>query len=411
MSRRNYKKAVKHIKKAPLAFVITILILLIIAVGVCFYLYKTENPAFMKFYNQLFGENKEEFIEAKGELSFHFITLGNENAGDSIYVRAGENDILIDAGSKINSIDDIDKYVYQYVPDRKLEYVIVTHAHEDHYAGFTKADGSLFDLYQCETIIDFPKTNQKLLTDKGNKTQYGYYMDELNAEIQAGATHYSALECYNNQNGAQRIYDLTDDGNIKMEILYNYYYDHKDGNGENNYSVCVQFHHGSRKFIFTGDLESEGEEYLIEYNDLKQVEMYKAGHHGSNTSSSKEFLEIIKPKMVVVPCVAGSVEYSDFLYNTFPTQNFINLIAKYTDKVYAPYTIEIEQVEGADTPNDTSDDDYDNKGEPIMLNGNIVVISESGKDVYVECSNNNTILRDTQWFKDYRDMPDEWKVA
>ena len=42
---------------------------------------------------------------------------------------------------------------------------------------------------------------------------------------------------------------------------------------------------------------------------------------------------------------------------------------------------------------------YVNNGEAKMLNGNVVVISESGKDVYVNCSNNNTILKDTDWFK------------
>ncbi len=232
MAKRNHKKAVKAIKKAPVALIITVVIILLIAVGVCFYLYKTENPKFMSLYNQIFGE--EEKIEAKGELSFHFMTLGNDNAGDAIYVKAGDNDILIDAGSKDNSIDDVQGYMDNYVTDGKLEYVIVTHAHEDHYAGFTKADGSIFDLYECGTIIDFPKTNQKTLTEKGNKTQYGYYLDELDAEVKAGATHYSALECYNNEGGAQRVYNLTDDGNIKLEILYNYYYENK-AHSENDY--------------------------------------------------------------------------------------------------------------------------------------------------------------------------------
>ncbi len=405
--------AKKKSKKIPLALVITFLVIIVLAVIVCAYLYKTENPKFMEFYSQIFGSNSNEdnaTVEAKGELSFHFMMLGNDNAGDSIYVKAGENDILIDAGSKRDSIDDIKAYVDKYVTDNTLEYVIVTHAHEDHYAGFTQSEGSIFDLYECETIIDFPKTNQKELTDKGNKTQYGYYLEERQAEIKAGAAHYNALDCYNNVNGGQRFYNLTDDGNIKLEILYNYYYENK-ASSENDYSVCVQFHHGDRKFIFTGDLEAEGEEYLIERNNLSQVAMYKAGHHGSNTSSCEAFLEVIKPQLVVVPCVAGSVEYTDILANTFPTQGFINKIAKYTDKVYAQLTIELEQVQCADTPSDTSDDEYENKGEPILLNGNIQVISDASKGVYVDCSNNNDLLKDTDWFKEYRTYPTYWQVA
>ena len=64
-----------------------------------------------------------------------------------------------------------------------------------------------------------------------------------------------------------------------------------------------------------------------------------------------------------------------------------------------------------ETPNDTTDDDYDNVGEYIILNGNIQVISDAESGVYVECSNNNTLLKDTEWFKQYRKMPSAWKNA
>jgi hypothetical protein len=87
----------------------------------------------------------------------------------------------------------------------------------------------------------------------------------------------------------------------------------------------------------------------------------------------------------------------------------INRIAPYTDKVYVPITIEIVQTAGAETPNDTSDDKYDNKGEYKLLNGNIMVVSDAEKGVFVNCSNNNTLLKDTDWFKQYRTMPEVWK--
>ena len=353
-------------------------------------------------YNKYF-KKEDPYVEAKGAISFHFMMLGNANAGDCVYIKAGENDILIDAGSRTNSIDDIDNYVKQYVPDRKLEYVIVTHADQDHIAGFAKKDGSIFDLYECQTIIDFPLTNKTTQT-------YNNYLSERDDEVTKGAKRYSALDCYNNANGGQRVYNLTDDGNIKFEILYNYYYEH-NSEDENNYSVCVMFYHGSRQFLFTGDLEKEGEEYLAQKYDFSQVELYKAGHHGSRTSSNECLLSEIKPKICVACCCAGSVEYTDNLDRTFPTQDMINRIAPYTDKFYVPITIEIEQTKGADTPNDTSDDDYDNVGDYIVLNGNIQVISDAETGVYVSCSNNNTLLKDTEWFKKYRTTPNAWKSA
>lgn len=341
-------------------------------------------------------------IEVQGALSFHFIMLGNEKAGDCVYIKAGDNDILIDGGSYFDSLDDISSYVNTFCEDGKLEYVIVTHADQDHIACFAGSTSgqSLFDLYECETIIDFP------LTNKDTKV-YKRYIEERNTEVSLGAKRYSALECYNNQNGAQRIYNLTSDGNIKMEILYNYFYEN-ESDDENNYSVCVMFHHGDRQFLFTGDLEKEGEEKLAEKYDFTQVELYKAGHHGSRTSSNECLLKEIQPKMCVACCCAGSVEYTDNLDRTFPTQEMIDRIAPYTDKFYVPITIEIEQVEGADTPNDVSDDDYKNKGEYILLNGNVTVVSDAENGVYANCSNNDTLLKDTEWFKKYRKTPQSW---
>lgn len=332
-------------------------------------------------------------VVATGAISFHFMTLGNEYAGDCTYIKAGDNDILIDAGSRANSIDDIKNYIDNYVTDGKLEYVIVTHGDQDHIAGFAKKDGSIFDLYECETIIDFPRTN------KTTQTYYNY-VAERDAEVDAGANHYTALECYKEQkDGAQKEYKLSQDGSLKLEILYNYYYEH-DTDDENDYSVCVQFSHGERKFLFTGDLEEKGEEYLVHYNKLSQVELFKAGHHGSKTSSNDCLLDIIKPKICVACCCAGSVEYTQNLENTFPTQAFINRIAKHTDKVYVPIMIDIVYNE--------SKSKYENAKDYTLLNGNIVVSSDADTGVSVNCSNNNTLLKDTEWFKNNRTTPQQW---
>ena len=99
-----------------------------------------------------------------GAVAVHFLELGNKYTGDCTYIKVGENiDILIDCGSKSNSVPTVSNYLNRYVTDGVLEYVIVTHAHQDHYAGFAtsaKVD-SIFDLFECETIITFATTNQK----------------------------------------------------------------------------------------------------------------------------------------------------------------------------------------------------------------------------------------------------------
>ena len=103
------------------------------------------------------------------------------------------------------------------------------------------------------------------------------------AAVAAGAVHYTALQCWNQTDGAQRVYEVSD--GVEMEILYNYYYEN-ESKDENNYSVCLMFNQGDKHFLFTGDLEEDGEEQLVVYNQLPKVELFKAGHHGSKTSSN-----------------------------------------------------------------------------------------------------------------------------
>ena len=118
-----------------------------------------------------------------------------------------------------------------------------------------------------------------------------------------------------------------------FEILDSYYY-HNASNNENNNSVCVLFSHGDRHFLFTGDLERDGERKLVELNDLPKVELLKVGHHGSATSTHEELLKAVRPENVVITCVAGSTEYTKNASGIFPTQSTIDRIAPYTDRVY-----------------------------------------------------------------------------
>ena len=141
--------------------------------------------------------------------------------------------------------------------------------------------------------------------------------------------------------------------------------------------------------MFTGDLEHKGEESLVESNNLPECKLFKGGHHGSPTSSTTTLLEEIKPEIVCVCCCCGSDEYTDNIANMFPSQAFVDRIAPYTDKVYVT-TIVSDNAEGYES-----------------LNGNIVV-SSNGTEVNVQCSNNNTLFKDTAWFKENRVLPDAW---
>ena len=406
MEKKTQKKVTKQAKRAVkkaarkspgLVIAIVIILVIVIAVGVVLY-FKVDSVH--DFVNSLFkvenenagGGNEPPKATSYGDkdLSFHFLELGNNYTGDSTYIKAGDVDILIDAGSRQNSSDAIATYIDNYCTDGKLEYVIATHAHQDHIAGFTNtnARNGIFKRYECGVIIDFALTN-------ASSAVYNNYVTARDEEVAAGAKHYTALECCNETNGAKKTYELGE--GMSMTILYQRFYS-ESSSDENNYSVCVLFNHGDKYYLLTGDLEAEGEASLVENNNLPEVELFKAGHHGSYTASTNTLLSKIKPKMVCVCCCAGSVEYTQNSANTFPSQAFIDRVAPYTTQVYVTTLGSVAF--------DSDKNKYVDTGFTSM-NGNITVLS-SGGNVTVTCSNNNTVLKDTAWFQANRTRPPAW---
>ncbi len=362
------------------------------------------------------------------DFQIHFMELGNEYAGDSTYIKAGDVDILIDAGSRGSSATTIVDYVKNYCTDGKLEYVIATHSHQDHIAGFAGTSKSGAKNYKNETvgktgvlyyfdigtIIDFayaeatPSGQSKQMVENktqvsssyGSSTEYGKYLAAREYAIEKGAKYYTAAECFNNTGEAKSSYELAQ--GITMNILYNYYY-FNTSNDVNNYSVCTMFTYNkdseSHNFMLTGDLELEGETKLAEYYDgsvpaktLPHVDLFKAGHHGSKTSSNEVLLSKITPDICCVCCCAGYNEYTVDYNNIFPTQEFINRIAKYTELVYVTSV-------------------YDEVFKEFKsMNGNII-ISCNGKEIGRKASNNLTILKDTEWFNGYVYLDSSGKCA
>lgn len=365
------KKIEKFAKKHPfLTFVSFLLVVAIVG------LYLHWNRTFtIPFLVGVVPQKTEETIYTDGELQFHFIELGNANTGDCTLVKVGDTEILIDAGSKQNSAKAIVPYIKNLCDDNTLEYVIATHAHQDHIAGFVGLadyDG-VFESFDCEIIIDYPRSN----STSGIRADYEELRD---AEVANGATHYTALECWNNENGAKRSYELAE--GISMNILYHKYYEQK-ASTENEYSVCLLFTQGNNHYLFTGDLESGGESSLVDENNLPKCKLYKAGHHGSQTSSSTKLMQVVQPEVVCVSCCCGNMEYAKDPLNDFPSQAFVDRISPYTEKIYVT-TIVSDNALGYES-----------------MNGNIVVSSKGG-DLTVTCSNNNTLFKDTDWFKNNR---------
>ena len=369
--KKTSKKVAKAAKKNPKIILVLIIVFLVIAgLGIGgYFLWQNMNKNNKTSHTHTLSES---------EISINFLELGNEYTGDSTFIKAGDVDILIDAGSRNASADAISKFVDTYCTDGKLEYVIATHAHQDHIAGFvgTSTVPGIFKKYECETIIDFNLHN----TDS---KVYNDYVTKRDAEVASGAKHYTALDCWNQTNGAKRVYELSK--GIQMEILYQKFYENTTSD-ENDYSVCVMFNQGDNHYLFTGDLEKDGEKLLVESNTLPKVQLFKGAHHGSYTANTDELLSVIKPEVVCICCCAGSTEYTTNPDNTFPAQAAINRLGKYTEKIYVTTV-------------------YDEEKKYKSLNGIITFNSPNGKDYTVTGSNNSTILKDTEWFKTNRTWP------
>ncbi len=326
--------------------------------------------------------SKEEINEAK--LSIHFLELGNKYTGDCTLIKCGDTEILIDAGSRKNSAATIKSYVDKYCTDGVLEYVIATHVHQDHIAGFVgNSDKSVKNgrtgilyQYQIGTFIQFSGHN--------TTTQiYDEYLTAVAFAENQGTAVYTAKQCWYETDGAKKQYFLDDEKTVSMNILYNYYYDNKTSD-ENDYSVCMLLsnveNNKTYNYLFTGDLEEKGEEYLVRNNTLPEVELFKGGHHGSYTASTEALLSVIKPKNIAICCCCGTTEYTSNPENTFPAQASLDRMAKYTENIYCTTLIL----------------DY-KAGEYTSMNGNIVFYYNDRLKLY--CTNNNTVLKDTEWFK------------
>lgn len=452
LTKKQKKEIAKAAKKNPVAAII-IVIAVVAIVGVAAFLVLKNKPwesggdaSDSQTSSSLVSEDASSghwsvsYTEGDCDpISIHFIDRQEQYSGDSVYIKVGDNDILIDAGARKGSANAIETYLEDssrndYVSDNKLEYVITTHAHQDHIAGMmgTSKAGILYR-YQVDNLIDFSyvdaqdgknvinnadpensKGDSRFVSYKGtyesgsstksNSTDlYKDYVDARDYAIGKGTIWHTAGELCNPS--TDYSYTVTLGKGVTMTLLYSFFYDHTSSeitslesgytrsnfSDQNDYSVCLLFTQGSRHFLFTGDAEAYAEHSLVKYNSLPEVDLFKAGHHGSYTASSDELLDAVDPDLCVVTCCAGNKEYASDANHSFPSQEFVNRIAKHTDRVYV-----------------TTLGSWEDKNHYEAFNGNVVVSYDPSCVETITCSNNSTKLKDSAWFKANRTCPEQW---
>lgn len=201
--------------------------------------------------------------------SVHIIDVGQ---GDSIFIQTLEDKhILIDAGD-----EEAEHTVYSYLKRRgvkKIDVLIATHPDTDHI-------GSM------DYIIDKFKISH-------------FYMPDAKTDSEA---FYNLLDSCRDKN--LKIEYLTKgdvlkiDSSTTMEILSPSTITDKN----NLNSIVSLLNYKGYEFLFTGDAEKENESEILSSCNLPDIEFLKAGHHGSSSSSTDEFIAKLKPEAVAISC-------------------------------------------------------------------------------------------------------------
>ncbi len=222
------------------------------------------------------GNNSQSESGSRDEMTVHFIDVGQ---GDSILITAGNDTMLIDCG-EIGKAPIVENYLASQGVDQ-LDYVIGTHPHSDHM-------GCMDEIVKYYNIGELILPH---LPDKDIPTTK-YFERFLDAA--------EACDLKMTEAEIGRKIKL---GDAECEIIAPC--SEKYGN-TNNYSVGVIIRHGGNSFLLTGDAEASAEKEMLESGRLADVDVYKAGHHGSDTSSSDEFLDKVSPEIAVISCGTGN---------------------------------------------------------------------------------------------------------
>ncbi len=264
------KRLVEKIQKKLLAIIIT-LVMSFLGVSIV--------------YEGEFFPHEEEKNLIDGQLQLSMIDVGQ---ADSFLLVQGDMVALIDCGTR-GSGDDVVKYL-QEQGITKVDYLFGTHPHDDHMGG----------MYDVITNVEVGKVIIPKV--KAGQVTSAWYM-KLMEELKNGGTdktkpNYGGYDVEYVTLGTE--YKLGD-ATIKVIGPIEEYY-----KNVNNYSTVLKITFGQMDVIMTGDAETQVEEQILNSAENIDAEILKVGHHGSDTSTSEEFLDAISPQYALISAEVGN---------------------------------------------------------------------------------------------------------
>lgn len=211
-------------------------------------------------------------------LTVAFLDVGQ---GDSILIEGPTGlQMLVDGGRDRAAVRQLPRVIGLF--DRTLDLVVETHPDADHIGGLSE----VFDRYRIRHFLSPGIKNDTSPTRR----------------LEAKVREEKGLAPTRARRG-ERVHL---GGGAYADVLYP---DHDVSESETNAgSVALRVVYGETAFMLTGDLPSAGEEYLVRLSEegALRSDVLKAGHHGSRTSTSEEWLKSVAPAIVVISAGEGN---------------------------------------------------------------------------------------------------------
>lgn len=290
MEKQKFKEYLKFIRQEKKYFTKENLLLLlgaVIAVGIWYY--------FTTKY--LVAANEEKVFTSPHLLRVIFFDVGQGDA--ALITTPGGKNILIDAGSLkgatieeseegtlITEIDAAEKVLIPYFNQHnisKLDALIITHPHIDHFGGALK-------------ILD--STTVQLYVDNGAAVPNPYFEELLKKVRKKKIKYFTPLP-------GDELPIKEDNLEIKFLTLPRPFTP-EDYSSINNSSLVIKLRYKNFTVLFTGDIEKEAELELLNWGEELRATILKIPHHGSQTSSTLPFLEAVNPSIAVISCGRGN---------------------------------------------------------------------------------------------------------
>lgn len=203
-----------------------------------------------------------------GKLRVHFLDVGQ---ADSELIQLANGEVMLIDGGNRGDADFLVKYI-KSLDIEKIDYLLATHPHEDHVGGLPEVVRA-FEIGK----VYMPK-----------KTANSRIFEALITEIKN-----KNLKITEAKNGMT----ILEDRDTKISIVA------PVGKGYekiNDYSIVNKLQYKNISLLFTGDAERDSELEILNTDVDLKADILKVAHHGSDSSSSAEFLDRVKPKYAVI---------------------------------------------------------------------------------------------------------------